>query len=227
MKRFLILLVIMAGVVPLSPAFELVRFDSNNYNTWTYTRPGFVMTTDVINQDKVTLYKASNGDYTLVSPSIMKQQFDSVEVKVLGYSKQYTSPYYDPYLGSPTIEIINDNGEVLKSVFYEFEEKRLDHTFAVKFDVSDLVNGSSFKVRLACWQARIYDAFSVREVIVGRVLMPGDVDGDGSVTAGDITVLYNYLLNDDGENMVVGDQDGDGSITSADITFVYNVIIGG
>lgn len=227
MKRFLILLVIMAGVVPLSLAFELVRFDSNNYNTWTYTRPGFVMTTDVINQDKVTLYKASNGDYTLVSPSIMKQQFDSVEVKVLGYSKQYTSSYYDPYLGSPTIEIINDNGEVLKSVFYEFEEKRLDHTFAVKFDVSDLVNGSSFKVRLACWQARIYDAFSVREVIVGRVLMPGDVDGDGSVTAGDITVLYNYLLNDDGENMVVGDQDGDGSITSADITFVYNVIIGG
>ena len=227
MKRFLILLVIMAGVVPLSLAFELVRFDSNNYNTWTYTRPGFVMTTDVINQDKVTLYKASNGDYTLVSPSIAKQQFDSVEVKVLGYSKQYTSPYYDPYLGSPTIEIINENGEVLKSVFYEFEEKRLDHTFAVKFDVSDLGNGSSFKVRLACWQARIYDAFSVREVIVGRVLMPGDVDGDGSVTAGDITVLYNYLLNDDGENMVVGDQDGDGSITSADITFVYNVIIGG
>ena len=227
MKRFLILLVIMAGVVPLSLAFEFVRFDSNNYNTWTYTRPGFVMTTDVINQDKVTLYKASNGDYTLVSPSIMKQQFDSVEVKVLGYSKQYTSPYYDPYLGSPTIEIINDNGEVLKSVFYEFEEKRLDHTFAVKFDVSDLVNGSSFKVRLACWQARIYDAFSVREVIVDSILMPGDVDGDGSVTAGDITVLYNYLLNDDGENMVAGDQDGDGSITSADITFVYNVIIGG
>ena len=130
-------------------------------------------------------------------------------------------------MGSPTIEIINDNGEVLKSVFYEFEEKRLDHTFAVKFDVSDLVNGSSFKVRLACWQARIYDAFSVREVIVDSILMPGDVDGDGSVTAGDITVLYNYLLNDDGENMVVGDQDGDGSITSADITFVYNVIIGG
>lgn len=227
MKRFLILLVIMAGVVPLALALELVRFDSNNYNTWTYTRPGFVMTTDVINQDKVTLYKASNGDYTLVSPSIPKQQFDSVEVKVLGYSRQYTSPYYDPYLGSPTIEIINDNGEVLKSVFYEFEEKRLDHTFAVKFDVSDLVDGSSFKVRLACWQARIYDAFSVREVIVDRVLMPGDVDGDGSVTAGDITVLYNYLLNDDGENMVVGDQDGDGSITSADITFVYNVIIGG
>ncbi len=227
MKRFLLLLVVMAGVVPLALAFELVRFDSNNYNTWTYTRPGFVMTTDVINQDKVTLYKASNGDYTLVSPSIMKQQFDSVEVKVLGYSKQYTSSYYDPYLGSPTIEIINDNGEVLKSVFYEFEEKRLDHTFAVKFDVSDLVNGSSFKVRLACWQARIYDAFSVREVIVDSILMPGDVDGDGSVTAGDITVLYNYLLNDDGENMVVGDQDGDGSITSADITFVYNVIIGG
>ncbi len=54
----------------------------------------------------------------------------------------------------------------------------------------------------------------------------GDVDGDGVCTAGDITALYNYLLNSDSSAIVNGDQDGDGSITAGDITFVYNILLG-
>ncbi|MBQ6647726.1 MAG: dockerin type I repeat-containing protein, partial [Muribaculaceae bacterium] len=56
--------------------------------------------------------------------------------------------------------------------------------------------------------------------------VPGDVDGDGSVTSGDITALYNYLLNNDSSTLVNGDQDGDGFITSGDVTIVYNVLLG-
>ena len=56
--------------------------------------------------------------------------------------------------------------------------------------------------------------------------VPGDVNGDGSVTSADITALYNYLLNNDSSTLVNGDQDGDGNITSADVTFVYNVLLG-
>ena len=58
------------------------------------------------------------------------------------------------------------------------------------------------------------------------VVVPGDVNGDGSVTAADITVLYNYILNSDSTDIVNGDQDGDGSITSGDITSVYNILLG-
>ena len=36
---------------------------------------------------------------------------------------------------------------------------------------------------------------------------PGDVDGDGVVTSGDITALYNYLLNNDSTGIVNGDVD--------------------
>lgn len=54
----------------------------------------------------------------------------------------------------------------------------------------------------------------------------GDVDGDGVVTAGDITVLYNYLLNGDSGAMVNGDQDGDDTITAGDITIIYNILLG-
>ena len=54
----------------------------------------------------------------------------------------------------------------------------------------------------------------------------GDVNGDGEVNTVDVTILYNYLLNGDTENMVNGDQDGDGDITTVDITVVYNVLLG-
>ncbi len=56
--------------------------------------------------------------------------------------------------------------------------------------------------------------------------VPGDVNGDGSVTSSDITALYNYLLNSDNSAIVNGDQDGDNTITSSDITAVYNILLG-
>ena len=55
----------------------------------------------------------------------------------------------------------------------------------------------------------------------------GDVNGDGTVTSVDITVLYNYLLNEDASSIVNGDQDGDGAITSGDVTVVYNILLNG
>lgn len=54
----------------------------------------------------------------------------------------------------------------------------------------------------------------------------GDVNGDGMVTAADITELYNFLLNNDDSHIVNGDMNGDGNITAADITAVYDVLLG-
>ena len=61
----------------------------------------------------------------------------------------------------------------------------------------------------------------------GQTTLPGDVDGDGNLTAGDITALYNFLLNGDDSSLVNGDQDGDGEITAGDVTFVYSLLLGG
>ncbi|MBR5118647.1 MAG: dockerin type I repeat-containing protein [Muribaculaceae bacterium] len=60
----------------------------------------------------------------------------------------------------------------------------------------------------------------------GDTPMVGDVDGDGTVTAADVTALYNWLLNSDASSLVNGDQDCDGVITSSDVTVVYNVLLG-
>lgn len=53
-----------------------------------------------------------------------------------------------------------------------------------------------------------------------------DVDGDRVITSGDITALYNYLLNGEDTFIATSDTDGDGYITSTDITVIYNLILG-
>lgn len=52
------------------------------------------------------------------------------------------------------------------------------------------------------------------------------MNGDGEVTAGDVTLLYNILLNEDYTGVVNADQTGDGVITSADITAIYSILLG-
>ena len=58
------------------------------------------------------------------------------------------------------------------------------------------------------------------------VVIRGDVNGDGEVTAADVTLLYNIMLSDDWDGAVYPDQNGDGEVTSADVTAVYNVLLG-
>lgn len=53
----------------------------------------------------------------------------------------------------------------------------------------------------------------------------GDVNGDGQVTAADVTALYDVLLNNDYSHVVNGDQTGDGQITAADVTAVYTILL--
>ncbi len=59
----------------------------------------------------------------------------------------------------------------------------------------------------------------------GSVAIPGDVNGDGEVTAADVTALYDYLLNNDSSHLVNGDQTGDNDITAADVTAVYTILL--
>ena len=54
----------------------------------------------------------------------------------------------------------------------------------------------------------------------------GDVNGDGNVTAADVTALYDYLLNADMTYYSSCDVNHDGDVTSADITYVYNILLG-
>ncbi|MBR5085391.1 MAG: C10 family peptidase [Muribaculaceae bacterium] len=53
-----------------------------------------------------------------------------------------------------------------------------------------------------------------------------DIDEDGTVTATDISIIYNYLLNGDLQYMGYSDLDGDGVVSAVDITMLYNYLLG-
>jgi hypothetical protein len=91
-----------------------------------------------------------------------------------------------------------------------------------------MVDGSNFKIEKAGKYTLQLDPEALTLTVVPEAgpAVPGDVNGDGFVTAADVTALYNYLLNNDSSSLVNGDQDGDGFITAGDVTSVYNVLLG-
>ena len=54
----------------------------------------------------------------------------------------------------------------------------------------------------------------------------GDVNGDGSVNAADVTALYNYILNGDQTYLATSDVNRDDAVNAGDVTAVYNIILG-
>ena len=219
MKRHALLFVCLLTIATLN-ATELIRFSATNYQGWIYNRDDVPFENN-INGNKITLY----GNYTLVSPIINATGIDNIIVKVTGKSLYINSPdySYNPTLGSPTVELLDQGDNVLQSQTFYFTTAEFDRYFELTFDISQL-DGKKFKLRLACWNSDFASTMAVRKVIVEDYVI--DVDGDGSVTAGDVTALYNYMLNGDDSAIINGDIDGDGSITSGDITVIYNHLLG-
>ena len=52
-----------------------------------------------------------------------------------------------------------------------------------------------------------------------------DVNQDGTVTASDVTAIYDYLLGASGNNLLC-DTNHDGYVTAADVTLIYDVLLG-
>jgi len=58
------------------------------------------------------------------------------------------------------------------------------------------------------------------------VVILGDINGDGSVTAVDVTRLIVLITTDDPPANEIGDINGDGSVTSIDVTKLITMIVG-
>ncbi|MBR5638518.1 MAG: hypothetical protein IKW83_02025 [Muribaculaceae bacterium] len=91
-----------------------------------------------------------------------------------------------------------------------------------------LVDGANFRLEKAGKYTFQLDPTAMTLTVVPEAapVVPGDVDGDGYVTAADVTALYNWMLSGDDSALVNPDQDGDGNITAGDVTAVYNILLG-
>ena len=89
-----------------------------------------------------------------------------------------------------------------------------------------------------CYRAKLYvpkQALNVYKTanywknftnIIGVDDEPGDVDGDGSVTIADVTVLIDLLLGGDNINNEVADVNGDGVVNINDVTDLIDMLLG-
>lgn len=208
-------------------ATELLKFSPTQFVGWIYTRSNLALSTSEIGAYNIALYHYGDEDYTLISPMAQATGINSIVVKVRGRSitAGNASYNYNPVIGSPTIELLNENDSVMKSVKYNFTTIEVNRNFEVTFDISDIAD-RRFKVRLACWDSDMDSRLAIRNVTVEDIVLEGDVNGDGSVTAADVTALYDYLLDNITTNLINGDVNGDGEITSADVTAVYDILLG-
>ena len=96
----------------------------------------------------------------------------------------------------------------------------------VKFDAEEIQSEGHLLATLTATIGSETHMVNIKFVYGEQPAIPGDVNGDGEVTASDVTALYTFLLNNDLSALVNGDVNGDGNITASDVTAVYNILLG-
>ncbi len=129
--------------------------------------------------------------------------------------------YYSTDQGASWTAVANTNGETTTTVAASSKATLkfpLYMDVPVRYRISMTAGATSYKTYI--------DNFIIYTDELPSEIIPGDVNGDGKVTAVDVTMLYNILLNDDHNGAVNADQNGDNTITSTDVTVVYNILLG-
>ena len=71
----------------------------------------------------------------------------------------------------------------------------------------------------------VYDENGLTDYVIEPDKVDGDLNGDGQVNAGDISTLYEAILNGNSDKQF--DLNGDGSVNAGDISALYAIILAG
>lgn len=228
LKLFLLSLVASASA---QASAVFANFDQNHFEGWIYTRPNFELNTYNISTNRITLFTASNGnEYTLISPAFETAGAKYVCVDFLWVSDNYNDhDKYNLTKGSPTIELMDLNGNVLKTKTYQLREAALEHNVTVYLKVPGAVE--DVKVRLRAPFANADCCGAVRTARISGSdndgVLPGDVNGNGKVDVADVTALINMILGVAETKASVADVNGNGIVDVADVTALINLILVG
>jgi len=188
-----------------------------------------------------------NGNYRETSTVTFKTAFLEAEPPTFAiptaggtlYSDQYVTVNRQEAAVSYTIEISHKETTWGRTRFVETVRDFAYHTTnlaqAIKVNGKLMEDGTTYYARArASYNTESGSANTEYGDIISFVynsgtapiVIVGDVNGDGSVNASDVTALYNYILNGDITFIATSDVNNDGSINASDITAVYNIILG-
>lgn len=164
--------------------------------TMTYSLPGANSSYQVVGDELSIKTNIKNNKTTAYN--------DYISVNF--YKKQGASNKYS--LQNTVTKIVNVPGSSTKNETFSF---------------SDLAPGKYFAI---FYYYNVNNKVEAFRTVAIELIMKGDVNGDGVITATDVTALYEYLLNGSTTNLKFGDQNGDGLITSSDVTAIYKILLG-
>lgn len=127
-----------------------------------------------------------------------------------------------------------DNGELL-FVLYSMDLKAFKDGELLRIPITagnteNTFNGQCYKVRAATADAVSHTCEDVPfRVTVSEAYTLGDVNGDGSVSVTDVTMVISHILGltPEGFNKDAADVNGDKSISVTDVTMMINIILKG
>ncbi len=121
------------------------------------------------------------------------------------------------------------SGDITSQAEKGFDETIISGITDLKYAVTGLLPATTYLFDVRAVNGNMQGLWSNKievTTLAGGNQVYGDVNGDGEVTAVDITCLYNYLLTGDTTYLATSDVNGDGEITSVDITVIYNILLG-
>ncbi len=204
-------------------AQKLAEFNLNNFEDWTYTRSSVELNSNNICTNKVNLY----GNYKLVSPLFGVKTVKYVRVQVMMISKDYAQSKYNLSKASPTMELLNEQGEVVATKKHTYSKALPQQEFVDYLAVPEGAN--KLMMRISAPTADANSADAIHEVVLtasyadGNSVV-GDVNGDGVCDVSDVTDVINIILEENVTNDAA-DINGDGNIDVTDVTALINKIL--
>ena len=163
---------------------------------------------------------------TLTSPEFSCAGLDSIAVVVKGKS-QGTGCTLTTAIDTPSGE---PQDSVMTLTSSTSSIVTLSYTIAVPQGLTSAV------LRFTSWDGTISDCISIKAIQLTPItsstppqVVPGDMDGNGSVSISDVTLLIDYLLSGQPGNVNVNaaaaDVDGDGNVSISDVTVLIDRLL--
>ena len=163
--------------------------------------------------ETITIPNNSVSEYTVVLDCTTTDQ--NVKFETTTNGKRVVITEVELYTGDVT-KPAKDMGETIFTGITD-----------IKYAVTGLMPATTYLYDVRAVNDNSQSGWSNKiEVITLAGGVYGDVNGDGQVTAVDITCIYNYMLDNDQTFIATSDVNGDGNVTSVDITCIYNILLG-
>ena len=117
------------------------------------------------------------------------------------------------------------------ALYYQDLEIRVYEGYDIADDVSVLIDGSAEYVDSHCWSfnAPLYHVYTVEFGVSAPDFVPGDCDGDQSVTATDAVLALRHAMGLtvlEGSAFLAGDMDANGAVSISDAVIILRMAMG-